>query len=171
MPLSTPSPPTGHNTINPFAIVPDAIGFIRFVEAVFDGHETTQVRTPDRDGSIIHAEVVIGDSTIMLSDRKPDWPFTPAFLQVYVSNARMCLDRAVALGAEIVTPVSDFYGGCRIARLLDPWRNLWWLYEPTTRPLPQSERVGDTEWHDRKPSLVYTTLMDAMRNLTRPEAL
>ncbi|XNZ00038.1 VOC family protein [Micrococcus luteus] len=163
------TPPTGHNTINPFAIVPDAMGFIRFVESVFDGHEAAHVRTPDRDGSIIHGEVTIGDATIMLCDRKPDWPFTPAFLQVYVPDAQDCLDKAVAAGGRIVTPVSDFYGGYRIARALDPWRNLWWIYEPTTQPLHQDERDSDTDWHDRKPSLVYTSLMDAMRSLDRPE--
>lgn len=165
----TPPPPAGHNTVNPFAIVPDAAGFIRFVESVFGGRESAGVRTPDRDGSVIHAEVAVGDATIMLCDRKPDWPFTPAFLQIYVPEAQGCLDKAVELGARVVTPVSDFYGGYRIARVLDPWRNLWWLYEPTVKPLPQGERDSDTDWHDRKPSLVYTSLMDTMRTLDRQE--
>lgn len=169
MPSLNPPPPIGHSTINPFAIVPDAEGFIHFVEAVFDGRETTHVRTPDRDGSIIHAEVVVGDATIMLCDSKPDWPFTPVFLQIYVSNAEACLSRAVDCGARVVTPISDFYGGYRIARILDPWRNLWWLYEPTARPQPQADRASDTDWHDRKPSLVYTSLMKTMRSLDRCE--
>lgn len=161
--------PTGHNTINPFAIVKDAKGFINFVEIVFDGHEAKQVRTPDRDGSLIHAEVIIGDATIMLCDSKDDWPFTPALLQVYVPNAQTCLDRAASLGAHIVTPVSDFYGGYRLARILDPWHNLWWLYEPNTHPVPQAERDSATDWHDREPSLLYTSLMEAMAKLGPPE--
>lgn len=169
MPFSTPPPPAGHNTINPFAIVPDAADFIRFIEAVFDGRESTHVRTPDRDGSIIHAEVVVGNATIMLCDSKADWPFTPAFLQVYVPDAQACLSKAVELGSRVVTPPSDFYGGYRIARVLDPWHNLWWLYEPTDPSLPQSERESDTDWHDREPSLVYSSLMDTMRTLHRPE--
>ena len=79
-PSSTVPIPADHNTINPFVIVSDANGFIRFVEAVFGGKEAEHVRTLDRDGKIIHAEVVVGGSTIMLSDSKDDWPFTPAFL-------------------------------------------------------------------------------------------
>lgn len=157
--------PTGHNTINPFAIVPDSVSFIHFVETVFDGREAAHVRTPDRDGSIIHAEVMVGDATIMLCDRKQDWPFTPALLQVYVPDAQACLDRAVKEGGRVVTPISDFYGGYRLARLLDPWQNLWWLYEPTAQPLSQDERDSDTEWHDNKPSTVYSTLMEAMCSL------
>lgn len=169
-PSSTVPIPADHNTINPFVIVSDANGFIRFVEAVFGGKEAEHVRTLDRDGKIIHAEVVVGGSTIMLSDSKDDWPFSPAFLQIYVSDAETCLNTAAQLGAQVVTPLCDFYGGYRLARILDPWKNLWWLYEPDTQPVSQNQRDSDTEWHDRKPSLVYTTLMDTMGSLGRPES-
>ena len=145
-PSSTVPIPAGHNTINPFVIVSDANGFIRFVEAVFGGKEAEHVRTKD------------------------DWPFTPAFLQIYVSDAETCLNTAAQLGAQVVTPLCDFYGGYRLARILDPWKNLWWLYEPDTQPVSQNQRDSDTEWHDRKPSLVYTTLMDTMGSLGRPES-
>ncbi len=159
----------GHNTINPFAIVPDAASFIRFVEAVFGGRESTDVRTPDRDGSIIHAEIVVGDATIMLCDRKPGWPFTPAFLQIYIPDAESCLDAAIEHDARVVTPISDFYGGYRLARMFDPWHNLWWLYEPITQTAPQPERTSNTDWHDAKPSLVYSSLMEMMSTLAPPE--
>lgn len=166
---SVSSRPTGHNTINPFVSVPDAARFIQFVEAVFDGHESSNVHTPDRDGSIIHAEIVVGNATIMLFERKPEWPFTPALLQIYVTDARTCLARAEARGARVVTPISAFCGGYRLARLLDPWHNLWWLYEPTANPLPYDERNSDTTWHDEEPSIVYTSLMNTMRDLAQPE--
>lgn len=161
--------PAGHNTVNPFAIVKDANSFIHFVEVVFDGTEAAHVRTPDRDGSIIHAEIAVGNSTIMLCDSKESWPFTPALLQVYVPDAQTCLDRAAEFGAKVVTPVSDFYGGYRLARILDPWHNVWWIYEPNTRPVAQEDRDSDTDWHDRKPSLIYTSLMDTMATLCSPQ--
>lgn len=161
--------PAGHNTVNPFAIVKDANSFIHFVEVVFDGTEAAHVRTPDRDGSIIHAEIAVGNSTIMLCDSKESWPFTPALLQVYVPDAQTCLDRAAEFGAKVVTPVSDFYGGYRLARILDPWHNVWWIYEPNTRPVAQEDRDSDTDWHDRKPSLIYTSLMDTMATLSSPQ--
>jgi uncharacterized glyoxalase superfamily protein PhnB len=167
MSIGTTPLPSGHNTVNPFVITADARGFVRFVEAVFGGAEVEQVRTPDRDGSIIHAEVVVGNATIMLSDTKEGWPFTPAFLQIYVADARECIDRAQALGATLITPISDFYGGFRLARVQDPWRNIWWLYEPDTGTRGQGARESDTDWHDRGPSVVYATLLDAMAELAR----
>lgn len=168
--MISPTPPKGHNTVNPFVIVPDTKGFIDFVEKVFGGKEARHVRTPDKDGSIIHAEINVGNATIMLFDRKPDWSFTPAFLQIYVSDMENCLKKAVENGAHIVTPVSDFYGGYQLARILDPWNNLWWLYEPTAQPLPHSERYSDIDWHDREPSLVYSTLMQTLRTLQSPHS-
>ena len=162
------TPPAGRNTVNPFAIVPDADNFIHFVEVVFGGQELSHVRTPDRDGSIIHAGVNIGNSTIMLFERKPEWPVTSSLLQVYVKNPATCLNKAIEHDAHIVTPISDFYGGYKISRILDPWHNLWWLYEPTEQPLPQDKRHSDTDWHHRKPSVVYTSLINTMRNLTPP---
>ncbi|MCB9150418.1 MAG: hypothetical protein H6641_16815 [Caldilineaceae bacterium] len=71
--------PTGYNTINTFVIVKNsALQYIEFTNSVFEADENTAVRTPDRDGKLIDAEVKIGNSTI--------WPFTPSFLQVYVND-------------------------------------------------------------------------------------
>jgi uncharacterized glyoxalase superfamily protein PhnB len=56
-----------YNKVNPFVIIKGgATGFIDFVERVFDAKENKQVRTPDRDGTLIHAEVQIGDSMILV---------------------------------------------------------------------------------------------------------
>jgi PhnB protein len=154
----------GHSTVNPFIIVKDsATAFISFLEDVFGATERSEFRTPDRDGSLIHAEVSIGDATIMIADSKRDWPFTPAFTQVYVADAQAVLDRAQSFGARIITPLSPFYNGVQLARFQDPWGNLWWLYEPD--PGQPCRTSSNTSWHDADPSLVYTSLMSAMRDL------
>ena len=99
-----------YNKVNPFVIIKGgAAKFIDFVEKVFDGKENKQVRTSDRDGTLIHAEIQIGDSMILLADSKGNWPFTPAFLQIYVDNAQQILDKAKAEKAEIITELSNFY--------------------------------------------------------------
>ena len=154
-----------YNKVNPFVIIKgDASKFIDFVEKVFDAEENKQVRTPDRDGTLIHAEVQIGDSMILLADSKEDWPFTPAFLQVYVDNAQEILNKAEKEGAEIITKVSVFYNGLKLARFKDKWGNIWWLYEKITKE-SLTENKSDTDWNNKKPSDIYTTLMQAMRNL------
>ncbi|GHF11182.1 hypothetical protein GCM10017786_51120 [Amycolatopsis deserti] len=122
--------PRGERTLNPFAIVDGAAGLITFVEEVFDGEERVAARTPLPSGSLIHAEVALGDSVLLVADRQPGWPVMPALLQVYVHDARQVLDRATARGAVVVTKVTPFYGGEDLARMRDPWGNFWWLYAP-----------------------------------------
>ena len=154
-----------YNKVNPFVIIKGgATGFIDFVERVFDAEENKQVRTPDRDGTLIHAEVQIGDSMILLADSKEDWPFTPSFLQVYVDNAQETLNRAEKEGAQIITNVSIFYNGLKLARIKDNWGNIWWLYEKMNQD-SLVENKSATDWHNKKPSVIYTTLMQAMKNL------
>ena len=158
-------PPIGYNTINTFVVVKEsATKFIEFTKLVFGAEERANVRTPDRDGKLIHAEIRLGNSTIMIADSKDDWPFTPSFFQVYVEDASIILQDAVSAGASIVTELTAFYGGYNIARIQDPFGNLWWLYEPKN-DLKEKETITDTSWHKREPSYVYTTLMEVMRKL------
>jgi uncharacterized glyoxalase superfamily protein PhnB len=157
--------PEGHNTINTFIIVKnDATKFIKFTESVFEAKEKIEVRTPDRDGKLIHAEVRIGNSTLMIADSKEDWPFTPSFVQIYVNNIKNALELAKGAGAIVVTELSPFYGGYNIARIKDPFGNIWWLYEHDIQKDIIYDK-SDTSWHDRKPSYIYLTLVEAMINL------
>ena len=159
--------PDGHNTINTFIIVKDdAAKFIKFTEVVFEAKERIEVRTPDRDGKLIHSEIQIGNSTLMIADSKDNWPFTPSFIQVYVNDIKKVLTLAKESGASIITELSPFYGGFNIARIKDPFGNIWWLYEPDSQKNNEYDK-SDTSWHDRKPSYIYLTLVDAMINLKK----
>ena len=163
--------PNGYNNTNQFVIIKGgATNFIEFVAKIFGAKERVEVRTPDRDGLLIHAEVALGDATLMLADSKEDWPFTPAFIQVYVQDAQATLDRATTSGAELVTKVSKFYGGFKLARFKDPFGNIWWLYQPDPEGQEDTKQSSNTDWHDSRPSEVYSTIMDAMRSLTAPPA-
>jgi uncharacterized glyoxalase superfamily protein PhnB len=159
--------PSGYNKVNFFMIIKGgASKFIEFVEKVFGGTENKQARTPDRDGSLIHAEIRVGDSTILVADSKQDWPFTPAFPQVYVEDAQSVIERALQEGAQVITQVRDFYYGMKIARFRDPWGNIWWLFEKNSNvQKPTTQVNADVSWHDKKPSEFYTTLIEAMRDL------
>jgi uncharacterized glyoxalase superfamily protein PhnB len=161
--------PPGYNQVNFFVIVKGgASKFIEFVEKVFSGNENKPARTPDRDGSLIHAEIRLGDSVILVADSKDDWPFTPAFPQVYVEDAQAVLDRAKQEGSEVITTLQNFYNGIKIARFKDPWGNIWWLFEKGSNPeKPKIQEGADTSWHDKKPSDIYTTLMKAMKDLSK----
>ncbi|MEJ2866895.1 VOC family protein [Actinomycetospora sp. OC33-EN08] len=158
--------PPGYGTVNPFVLVRGADGYIRFLGEVFGGVETAAARTPDADGLLIHAEVRVGDSTIMLADTKPHWGSVPALLQVYLAD----LDGPVALarsrGAEVITEPTPFHGGQRLARLRDPWDTLWWLFEYGPESVAPSERApGPPAWTPdptAPPSYVFRTLDEAL---------
>lgn len=125
--MSTPALPAGSNTVNPFLMTDDAAGIIDFLIEVFGATDVPEARTIDTDGLILHSELRIGDSVITVADRKPDWPFTPGFIQVYVDDVEGTLARAVGLGARIVTRPTDFFGDT-FSRFADPSGNLWWVY-------------------------------------------
>ncbi|WP_033340598.1 VOC family protein [Catenuloplanes japonicus] len=153
------NPPTGAAALNPFVIVDDAAGFVTFVCEVFDVTETAEARTPMPDGKLIHAEVRMGTVDLMAADRLDGWPARPGLLQVWVRSAAEVLDRAATRGATVVTPPVPFYGESTLARLLDPWGNLWWLYSPAPGqpdPVPAWEGGDD---------IVFSTLDRTLKSL------
>jgi uncharacterized glyoxalase superfamily protein PhnB len=152
--------PAGGAVLNPFVIVDDAGGLVDFVCAVFGAVEDTALRTPMPDGRLIHAQVRIGTVDLMLADRLDGWPARPALLQVWVRDVEAVLDRAGELGATVVTPPTPFYGERTLGRLLDPWRNVWWLWAPAPGqpdPVPS--------WEPGGPDVVFGTLDAALRGL------
>ena len=164
--------PPGYGTVNPFVAVRGpggAEGFLRFVTDVLGGRETRAAHTVDADGLLIHAEVRVGDSTIMVCDAKPHWAFTPALLQVYVRDVDTVVHRARIGGAAIVTEPTAFHGGQRLARWRDPWANLWWLFEYGPDSVAPSEAPDELpSWrpdHAAPPSYVHRTVDEALTRL------
>ena len=134
-------------TLNSFVILEDAAGFIDFATTVFGAREVRVARAPMPEGRLIHAEVQLGDSLLMLSDPQDGWDARPGLFQLWVSDIDALIERAVALGATVVTPPSPFYGSLTLARIEDPWSNLWWLYQPApgqSDPRPAWEGGPDT---------------------------
>lgn len=133
-------------SLNSFVIVPDASGFIGFVEQVFDGSEVAAARTPTPDGLLIHAEVQIGDSLLLVCDPQPGWPIRAGLFQLWVADLDTVVPRAIDRGARLITPPTPFYGSITLARIEDPWGSLWWLYQQVPGqpdPLPVWEGGSD----------------------------
>jgi PhnB protein len=169
--------PPGSGSVNPFVSIRGPGGapaFISFAEQVFGARETLAAHTIDADDLLIHAEVRIGDSTVMLCDAKPHWAFTPALLQVYVSEVDPVLGRAVARGATVITETTDFHGGQRLARFQDPWHNVWWLFEYGAASTAPSEAPDELpRWRPdpaAPPSYAHRTIDAALSELKAPES-
>jgi PhnB protein len=117
--------PKGHHTIESWVISRDTAKLLEFLKQAFGAEETARV--PNEDGTIGHAEARIGNSSLLMFDSRPDWPDTPAFLRLYVKDCDATYECALAAGATSVTEPATHFFGDRIARVRDPFGNIWWI--------------------------------------------
>jgi PhnB protein len=119
--------PEGYATVTPWIVARRVAELIPYLEEAFEAEEIARI--PNEDGSIGHAEVRIGGSTVMMFDAAEDWPDTPAFLRLYVDDAEAAHKRAVQAGGTSVTDVTELFFGERVGRVRDPWGDIWWIQE------------------------------------------
>lgn len=118
--------PEGYPAVSPYLVVSGAAGVIEFMKRVFDGEELRRYDGPD--GTVLHAEVRIGESVIMIGDAGGNWTPVPAFLHVYVPDVDAVYARALEAGAEAVQePVLKDGDPDRRGGFLDPGGNTWWV--------------------------------------------
>ncbi|MCX7515051.1 VOC family protein [Frateuria hangzhouensis] len=117
--------PADHPAVSPYLLVADARGMLAFLAATFGAREL-HCKTRE-DGSVMHAEVRIDDSVVMLGER-PGGTATPsASTHVYVPDVDACHAAGLAAGASSVSPPTDQPYGDRTAGLRDAQGNLWWI--------------------------------------------
>ncbi len=121
--------PDAYSHVDPWLISSDTDAEITFLREVFGATERPHSRVRNGDGSIGHVEVTMGDTVLLMFDRQPGWPATPAHLRVYVQDTAMTAEQAVASGARLVTRPTDLAFGERVARVRDPQGHLWWLHQ------------------------------------------
>jgi len=123
--------PKGYHTVTPYMTVRDAARAIEFYKQAFGAREKGVAKTPD--GKVMHAELIIGDSTIMLADEFPEFgSLSPQStggsgmgLHIYVEDVDSAFDRAVKAGANVDMPVGDMFWGDRYGKLSDPFGHKW----------------------------------------------
>lgn len=115
--------PEGYRTVTPYLIVEGAAGLLEFVKSAFGAEERFRMDGPD--GSIGHAEVMIGDSIVMVGDAGDEWPAMPAFIYLYVDDCDATYERALAAGATSVREPADQFYGDRNATVRDVQGNSW----------------------------------------------
>ena len=118
----------GFNNIAPYIVVEGAARFIEFLRSAFEG--TERVRVPKPDGSIMHAEVGIGNSVIELGDASEEHPPRPCTVHLYVASADATFTRALRAGATSIYPVADQFWGDRQGCVKDPFGNVWYIAMP-----------------------------------------
>jgi PhnB protein len=118
----------GFNNIAPYIVVKGASRLIDFLKAAFAAAE--RIRVPQPDGSIMHAEVGIGNSVIEVGDANEQYPARPTTVHLYVDNADVTFDRALQAGATSIYPVADQPWGDRQGSARDEFGNVWNIATP-----------------------------------------
>jgi uncharacterized glyoxalase superfamily protein PhnB len=123
--------PKGYHTLTPYLTVRDAIRAIQFYKDAFGAEEIGVMKGPD--GKVMHAEIRIGDSLVMLGDESPQFgALSPLSiggsgmgLHVYVEDVDSAFDRAIRAGGTVEMPVTDMFWGDRYGKLTDPFGHKW----------------------------------------------
>lgn len=131
--MNAPWKPEGHSSVAPYLLVEDARRVIEFLELVFGARAGRHFEGPD--GSLMHAEVHIDDSTVMLADATKEWPAVRSMIHVYVKDVDVTYQRALAAGAvSEQKPATKEGDPDRRGGFRDPAGNSWWVSTQMTGP-------------------------------------
>ncbi len=142
--------PDGMHTITPHLVVREAGKAIEFYRKAFGAEVKGVHHTPD--GKVMHAQLKIGDSTIMLADEFPGMGNcaspqklggTSITLNLYRDNVDQLFNQAVAAGATVTMPLSNQFWGDRYGQVKDPFGHNWALGQHVEDVAPaELERRG-----------------------------
>ncbi|MBD3160666.1 MAG: VOC family protein [Candidatus Eisenbacteria bacterium] len=129
--MATKPIPDGYHTATPYLIVKGGADAIEFYRNAFGAEEVMRMNGPG--GAVMHAEIKIGDSPIMLADEMPDCDWkgpqslggTPVSLMLYVEDVDARYKKAIQAGAKELRPVKDQFYGDRAGTLADPFGHVW----------------------------------------------
>lgn len=117
--------PEGFGTVTPFIMVRGVKQLLEYLGSAFQAKTLSAAPAPD--GTVMHAEIEIGDSKLMLGESSDKWPAMPGSFYVYVEDCDAVYKRAVdAGGISKREPTDEFYGD-RSCGVEDPSGNQWWI--------------------------------------------
>lgn len=123
----------GFHTVTPYIVLKDAAAGIEFYKKAFGATEISRHLAPD--GGIMHAEIRIGDSPVMLVDECPEFPEiravqtyggSPVQIFLYLDDVDAFAAQAVAAGVKLIGQIEDKDYG-RAGGLTDPFGLIWWI--------------------------------------------
>lgn len=117
-----------YRTVTPYLVVPDGDAEIKFLEAAFGAEVASCARNQDQ--TVMHAEIKIGDSLVMLGQAGEQWKALKASLYVWVPDVDEVYARALAAGATSQSAPEDKPYGHRNAGVVDAAGITWWIGSP-----------------------------------------
>jgi PhnB protein len=130
--MATKAVPDGYNTVSAYIVVKNSVEALEFYQKAFGAEPGGRMTGPD-GASTMHAQMRIGNSTVMLTDENPKWEMksaptlggSPVSLHIYVDDADKLFNRAVEAGCTVMAPMMDAFWGDRYGKVIDPFGNQW----------------------------------------------
>jgi len=134
--------PEGYGTVTPFLNIKGAADAIEFYKKAFGAEERARMLGPNN--SIMHAEIKIGNSVIMVADAMTNPP-TQASLHLYVEDCDGAWRRALDAGCQVAMPIGDMFWGDRYGVLTDKWGNRWGIatHKEDVAPADMQKRMAE----------------------------
>lgn len=144
--------PPGYHTVTPTIIVRNAAEAIEFYKRAFGAEEVSRVA--GSDGVVMHAEIRIGDSIVMMGEESEQWgtrsPLStnglPISLHLYVPDADAAFERALRAGAKVRYPLENAFWGDRYGKVTDPYGHEWGIATHVKELTPAEMERAAGEW-------------------------
>lgn len=118
--------PAGYHTVTPYLIVDGVARLLEFLSQAFGAKE--RIMLYRNDGSVMHAEVQIGDSVVMMGEPTKEFGPMPSSIYLHVSDCDAVYRRALQAGSTSVRePKDERHAGERYGGVKDPSGNIWWV--------------------------------------------
>lgn len=122
------TPMSNYRTVTPYLVVSDADAELTFLTAAFDG--TIALCSRDAENRVVHAEVTIGDSLVMVGQANEQYTPRAASLYLWLPDVDRTYQRALDAGGSSVAAPEDKPYGHRNAGVVDPNGVSWWIAAP-----------------------------------------
>ncbi len=136
--------PAGYHSVTPSLSLRDPKRFLDFARRAFGAEVPVEMNMPD--GSLMHAEVKIGDSNIMVGSVMPNSPEALGSLYLYLEDVDAIYQRALAAGATSVSAPENMFWGDRSATVTDPAGNSWMISTVVEQLTPDEMRKRSDDW-------------------------
>jgi uncharacterized glyoxalase superfamily protein PhnB len=147
--------PEGYTTITPYLVVDGAAEAIAWYQRALGAEE--RFRMPGPDGRVMHAEIKVGNSVVMLGDSNVKtgckgpkvYGGSPVSFYTYVGDVDAAFARAIKAGGKQTMPVTDMFWGDRMGAFEDPFGHAWTLASHVRDLTPEQMAAGQKEWMEK----------------------
>src|SRR6266446_7694862 len=140
--------PEGYHTLTPFMMVKQADKLLDFIKTAFGATVESLHKSPD--GHIMHADLQVGDSRLMLAEATDKYPAMPTMIYLYTEDCDGTYQKAIqAGGTSLREPTTEFYGD-RSCGIKDVSGNQWWIATHVEDVSPEEMQRREEEFRKQQ---------------------